>query len=923
MDYLTLYTITSYKVIKVSISLLCLLVTACGGSGGNSGASENSFPKSSASSVQTQSSENSQASTSQDTTNSSSEPPSSISVSSSSFSSVSSLLSSMHSYSSITSSSQSLSSFDGSITINQPEIYYINEPAILSASASTDAEWRYDWQLIENERYQRQNAFGFIWDSTAASVWCHPQTFGKRLSGKLHPPRTGLYRFLVAADTQHEFYLEKNDVNERLTYSKNRVDKSEFFTFPEQQSEWIELQAGKSYPIEFFYIKANSQGHYSVLWQQPGSTTWEEIPDTAYSKPDELTASGTLDQEILKGSWSTISKVREQLENIHKPDGTNTYTGSSISFFPSSHSRHTIEVTATTNGLIAKKQISFVPRDRFYSEDDSSSANFWMRNFSGKSQLTITSVDDNSAQGNVLQIEKSSSEDSAEWYATISLVPYKAYEVRARVRLLNAPSNLPITSGMGDKKSWALPRLRIGVHGDASEQGIDPRNPSQWRDVAVDFIVPFHGKVDIHAHMGEYTGKFQIDNLHLVDLNNSKVTNFDFPNLSANIYNDLVDRAGGYEATYKYFSRIAQAAADMRELSGKYTYAQCQKENIFIPRNWSVFSLGTNYNYMILKTPDLLTDSFLKDVWASDNIVGGVMIHEIEHSFDFPGSSFDAHLPVLLQAYAMDKRNLLRTEDSRFVTVDQWMESERNRFQGCISEPAALVPKLFEFQKLLPADQKWDPFKQVMHDRWSPYKIETEDRSWPIHSGSEYEQYRAWWRELKSYTGLDGWELVHSPLERQQIESMYQRRQSNFSYKDPATQPVEMSVLYLWEASRKSANAGWGEVTINTVKVGQTCNDKSIYAHAPSKITYRLDRKWKAFDTSVFIRDNSTSGLAAARIIGDGVNLYTSSAFTARSGPVKLPTINVSGINEITLEFLDMGDNNGDWSVWLEPRLSR
>ncbi|WP_193747502.1 NPCBM/NEW2 domain-containing protein [Cellvibrio sp. OA-2007] len=819
-----------------------------------------------------------------------------------------------------------MSSFNGTLTITGAVQHaFINEPVYLWASMSEGSDWKYQWRLIEDGNYQRRDAFGFIWDSSTISAECHPSFFGSRLSGKIYPPRSGLYRFLVAADTSHEFYLNKNGVNEKLTHSNNKVDKAGYFNVPQQQSEWIELQAGQAYPIEFFYIKSNSQGHYSLLWQQPGSSSWEEIPDTVYSKPDELTASGRLQRETINGSWNNLDQVREQLAQVNNPSENSYrfYQSANIGVAANSYARHTLEVTATSGNLIARKQISFVPRDRFVSEDNSGATNHWLKKSDGNAQLTLTTVDDGSAQGLVLQIETSSSARFAEWFTNIHLIPYKAYEVRARVRLLNPPNNLPMTSGMGDSRSWKLARLRVGVHGDASEQGIDPRDPTQWREVAVDFIVPFHGIVDIHAHMGEYTGKFQIDNLRLIELNDHTVTQFEFPNLSANIYNEVVERTGGYAATHQYFSRVAQAAADMRELSGKYAYAECQKENIFMPRNWSVFAMGTNYNGMILKTPDLLTTDFLKSVWASHNIVGGVMVHELEHSFDFPGSSFDAHLPVLLQAYAMDKRNLLRTADSNFVTVDQWMENERNRFRGCFSDPGALVPKLFEFQKLLPADQKWASFKQIMHDRWSPYKTEIEGRSWPTNWGSDYDQYRAWWRELKSYTGLDGWELLHTYSERQQIESMFQRRSLTFNFKDPSDMPTTKSELFLWEATRKSVSVGWGELDTNIVKIENTCNDKSIYAHAPSKITYQLNKKWKTFDTSAFIKDDSQWGLVAARIIGDGIELYRSTAFDARDGLQKLPSINVSNVDQLTLEFLDMGSTNSDWSVWVEPRLSR
>lgn len=848
----------------------------------------------------------------------------SLSLTSSSISS--SITSSFYS-SSTASSSLAMSSFSGTLDITMStQDAYINEPVYLRANISDGSDWSYNWRVINDGVYQRKDLFGLTWDSSILSSDCTPQQFGLKVSGKLYAPRTGLYRFAVAADTRHEFYLNKNGINNRLTYSTIKTGKAEFFTNPQQQSEWIELQAGSAYPIEFFYMKTDFHGHYSVLWQQPGSSTWDEIPDTAYSKPDEAAVTGVLQQEIIKGSHNSFDSLRDQLHKIENPGDISprVYAGIQIGIAPQSYDLHTLELTATSGNRIARKQISFYPEARFVNEDNTQAAQHWFKSVDGTAQLSLTSSGDGSADGNVLQIETSSSSRHAEWYSTIRLKPYTAYEVRARVRLLNAPNNLPMISGMGDSKSWTLPRLRVGVHGDASEQGIDPRNPGEWRDIAVDFIVPFHGIVDLHAHMGEYTGKFQIDNLRLVKLTGDSVTHFDFPNLSANIYNDIVMRTGGVEAARRYFTRIAQAAADMRELSGKYSYAQCQKENIFIPRHWSVFALGTNYNNMILKTPDLLTTDFLTSVWGSTNIVGGVMVHEIEHSFDFPGSSFNAHLPVLLQAYAMDKRGLLRTSGSDFVNVDQWMESERKLYGKCYSNPGALIPKLFEFQKLLPADQKWEAFKKVMHDRWSPYKTEVEGRHWPTNWGSEYEQYRTWWRELKSYTGLDGWELLHTSAERQGIEKMYNRMSPFYQSKNPATLPATETQLRLNEAVYTSGNVGWGNLEIaGFTSVNGNCVADTIYAHAPSTITYQLNRQWKFFNSGAFIKDNSPWGNVAARIVGDGVELYRSASFTASSGLITLPAINVSNVNQLTLEFLDMGDANSDWSVWVEPTLTR
>jgi|GEM_PF-4123960 len=854
--------------------------------------------------------------------------PANCGVSSSSSSAISSSVSSS---SVVVSSSSSSLTMTLNVAASDGRVY-ANETASLNASISSGTGWQYQWKLIQDETYNRKDIYDLTWNRDNEDFRCQAESVGQRISGKLYPPTNGMYKFAVAADDMHELRITKNTISQLLTSSVQPVAPANF----NNTSQLIELSANTVYPFEFLYINKAGSGHFSVLWQKPGSSQWEEVPIDVFSKPEETTATGVLLQETFNESLTSFSQLSSLSSFINSRSNKSTavFNGQNISFTPQQNKTYSFEVTATSGTSVVKNIISFYAEGRLVSEDNTNAASAWIKAGTNDSNLLslmkLTPAVDGTATGKVLEISAPVGGSSAEWVQTVFLKPYTAYEVRARVRLLNAPSNLEVPRSINDgERLWKLPRVRVGVHGDASEQGIDAVNPGQWHDVAVDFVVPFHGAVDLHLQMGNnagqgvYSGTFQVDNIRIEKLSGNGVTQFEFPNLAANIYDDFVTKTGGVEATKNYFARISRAAENMRKLSGKSFVTQCTKQNIFVPKDWDVFALGTNLgNGMILKNANLLSDDFLRDVWGSTNIVGGVMIHEVEHSFDFPGSSFNSHLPLLGQVYAMEADNLLRTQDGHIVNAREWIAQERAAKSTCSMDTTALLPKLYQFQDQFLTGDKWAPFKQIMHDRWSPYKIEVEGRVWP---NDAFGQYRMWWSELQSYTGLDGWSLMHTPAEQSTIQTMFERKANPVqSTIDAANLSGSEDRLFLHKALRTSTSVGFGDLDINDmVEVNNQCRTNNIYAHAPSSLTYQLNKQWIAFNTQAVIKDNSIPGRVVAKISGDGVELYRSPSFTAQTSPVSSGVVDISNVNVLKLEFLDDGNNNSDWSVWIDPQLSR
>lgn len=866
----------------------------------------------------------------------------------------------------VSSSSSSLSSSSSSssapatlalnITNNSGRAYN-NETVNLSAAVSSGTGWTYSWKLIQDGTYNRKDIYDLIWNSTwergepnsgqrPGYYDCTPLNLGQRISGKFYPPTSGQYKFAVSADDMHELSITANGTKQLLT-STSQATPAHSFSGSGQESAFINLTANTAYPFEFLFINnenltAGNLAHFNILWLKPGSSQWEEMPIEYFSKTEETTPSGKLLQETFENTLTSISQLKNLSSFINSRSNTSNpvLSGQNVTFTPPQSKNYTFEVTATSGSQTVKENITFYAEGRFYSEDHTSASTYWKQYYNGyptsnQSGMAIGASGDGTATGNVLQIQSSASDaNGLAWRQDIYLEPYAAYEIRGRVRLLNppAPGVIEIPANDEDSIKWRLPRVRVGVHGDASEQGINASNPTQWTNIAVDFVVPYHGRVDLWAHMG-YTGTYQVDNLQLVKLTGrggtpGLLTQFTFNNLVANVPNDAVTKTGGYEKTKAYFTRMSKAAEHMRVLSGKNFVTQCTKQNILVPRNWDVFAIGTNADSMILKDYDVLTDDFLADVWGSTDIVGGGMIHEIEHSFDFPGSSFAAHLPVLLQVYAMEQEGWKRTHDGSFLTAAQWIQSERQKIpsSACLREPGHLLPKLYDFQDAyLSGSNRWGVIKQIMHDRWSPLKI-SQGHTWTT-TNDAYEQYRNWWTELEHYTGINGWTLLHTSTERQFAESMLDRiSDQSIGNVDPLNADYLPDSFYLHRAAPvpNSVSIGWGGLALKEAhEIGSTCHEHDIYAHAPSSITYNLGKKWFTLDTLAFIKDNSPWGLVKARIKGDGAVLYESSSFTAQAAPVSSGVLDVSNVNLLTLEFLDEGSNNSDWSVWVDPLLTK
>src|SRR5690606_36775518 len=266
--------------------------------------------------------------------------------------------------------------------------------------------------------------------------------------------------------------------------------------------------------------------------------------------------------------------------------------------------------------------------------------------------------------------------------------------------------------------------------------------------------------------------------------------------------------------------------------------------------------------------------------------------------------------------------NFLRSYGESYLASLDWIAQEYGTLPICSLNSQSLLYNHYEFQALLGAD-KWRPFKQIIHDRWTTYKIDHEGRLWAGYK-DYYGQYLKWWSELESYTGIDGWSILHSSNQKATIQAMLQRIDSPI---EPNLDPSTISnqdKLYLQQASSINASVGYDVLNVNELaEVNGQCHLHYIYAHATSSVTYRLNEKWMTFHTDAILRNNSVPGRVIARVLGDGIVLSDSGAFTAQTSSVTSGYLDVSNVDKLSLEFLDDGDPNSDWSMWVNPMLAR
>ncbi|MEM9722582.1 MAG: sialate O-acetylesterase, partial [Bacteroidota bacterium] len=118
------------------------------------------------------------------------------------------------------------------------------------------------------------------------------EEYGVRVRGYICPPQTGNYTFWIASDDNGELWLssdENPDNKRRIAHVPGWTQSRIWDKYPEQQSEAVFLEQGKSYYVEALMKEGLGGDNLAVKWQQPDGTEDTPIPG-AYLSPYVPTA---------------------------------------------------------------------------------------------------------------------------------------------------------------------------------------------------------------------------------------------------------------------------------------------------------------------------------------------------------------------------------------------------------------------------------------------------------------------------------------------------------------------------------------------------------------------------------------------------------------------------------------------------------
>jgi len=143
------------------------------------------------------------------------------------------------------------------------------------------------------------------------------------------------------------------------------------------------------------------------------------------------------------------------------------------------------------------------------------------------------------------------------------------------------------------------------------------------------------------------------------------------------------------------------------------------------------------------------------------------------------------------------------------------------------------------------------------------------------------------------------------------------------------TAQAEGSSVFLSDTKAKSMKVGWQRATRNHAPTGDillmaggNLYPKGLFAHAPARHVYQLDKKWSTL-TGECGMASGKNGSVTFEIKGDGRTLWRSRKVTEKSKNQRY-RLDVSQVSTLEFTVTDAGDGNrSDWGLWLDPKLSR
>ena len=95
------------------------------------------------------------------------------------------------------------------------------------------------------------------------------ERYGQRVRGSIVPPRSGNWRFWIAADDSAEFWLSDSwraTGKRKTAFQSSWVNPYAFDSTPSQKSLAVSLAAGTPYYFELLHKEATGGDHLSLAW---------------------------------------------------------------------------------------------------------------------------------------------------------------------------------------------------------------------------------------------------------------------------------------------------------------------------------------------------------------------------------------------------------------------------------------------------------------------------------------------------------------------------------------------------------------------------------------------------------------------------------------------------------------------------------
>ncbi|MDQ8181858.1 DUF1800 family protein [Pelagicoccus sp. SDUM812005] len=138
------------------------------------------------------------------------------------------------------------------------------------------------------------------------------EKYGTLVTGYVHPPVSGTYRFSVTGDDWVELWLSPDDSAERkalVCFTPAATNQYEWDKYPEYQtSTEIELDANQKYYLEIRHKEHSSHDHFAVAWLRPDEEEMKIIQG-AYLSPLDADAVIDTPEIVVLGNPTTTLNI--------------------------------------------------------------------------------------------------------------------------------------------------------------------------------------------------------------------------------------------------------------------------------------------------------------------------------------------------------------------------------------------------------------------------------------------------------------------------------------------------------------------------------------------------------------------------------------------------------------------------------------